>query len=200
MKKDVLFSRQAKVIIIVILLMAVASLAALSIYKHRESINDAIASIVYAIKLPFKIAKLASLPPDESLLMPVDGANIRSVADTWGSPRGEGRTHEGQDIFAPRGTIVRSATHGYVTYVGQNRLGGNVIFILGAGGRRYYYAHLDSFDPSIGYLTEVTTDTVLGYVGNTGNAITTPPHLHFGAYTKDGAIDPLPLLTDRDIE
>ena len=140
--------------------------------------------------------------PDTSLLMPVDGVAVGSVADTWGAPRGGGRSHEGQDIFAPRGTPVYSATPGYVYRVGTSNLGGQVVWVLGAGGRRYYYAHLDGFgDVEEGQY--VTPDTVLGYVGNTGNAVSTPPHLHFGIYsgsrrTCDRQVhDPLPLLVNR---
>jgi murein DD-endopeptidase MepM/ murein hydrolase activator NlpD len=81
--------------------------------------------------------------------------------------------------------------------VGHNRLGGNVIVIAGAGGRRYYYAHLESFAPGMRVGKKVTSQTVIGLVGNTGNAAQTSSHLHFGLYTVTGAIDPLPLLRDR---
>jgi hypothetical protein len=71
------------------------------------------------------------------------------------------------------------------------------ISVIGSGGRIYYYAHLDSYARGIEVGDPVTTRTVLGYVGTTGNALGTPPHLHFGVYTLTGAINPLPLLTDR---
>ncbi len=103
----------------------------------------------------------------------------------------------GQDMFAPKGTPVFSAVHGYVRRTGTNELGGNIVFVTGAGGRRYYYAHLDRIAHGLHAGQAVTTDTVLGFVGTTGNAITTPPHLHFGVYEGREAIDPLPLLRDR---
>lgn len=140
--------------------------------------------------------------PDAVLYMPVEGVSVANVADTWGAPRGSGRTHEGQDIFAPRGTPVYSATPGYIYRVGTSTLGGNVVWIIGAGGRRYYYAHLDAW-ADIEEGQAVTVDTVIGYIGNTGNARTTPPHLHFGVYsgsrrTCDRQVyDPLPLLVNR---
>jgi murein DD-endopeptidase MepM/ murein hydrolase activator NlpD len=81
--------------------------------------------------------------------------------------------------------------------VGENSLGGNTIFVAGAGGRTYYYAHLDSYAPDLAVGDYVTPQTVLGYVGTTGNAAGTSPHLHFGVYTTGGAIDPFPLLTDK---
>jgi len=105
--------------------------------------------------------------------------------------------HQGQDIFAPRGTPIHSATEGYVVRIGENRLGGQTISVLGAGGRVYYYAHLDSYAPSLDVGDYVTPETVLGAVGTTGNAKNTSPHLHFGVYAATGAINPLPLLADR---
>ncbi|HJS23180.1 MAG TPA: M23 family metallopeptidase, partial [Pyrinomonadaceae bacterium] len=71
------------------------------------------------------------------------------------------------------------------------------VSVIGSGGRVYYYAHLDSYAKGIEVGDRVTTRTVLGYVGTTGNAQGTPPHLHFGVYTMTGAINPLPLLSDR---
>jgi len=144
-----------------------------------------------------KFALLSLQAPDEKLSMPVKGVSRRQIADTWGAERSGGRGHSGQDIFAKRGTPVYSATEGVVLRVGENDLGGKVVFVYGAGGRRYYYAHLDDFAPELKEGDAVTTDTLLGYVGTTGNARGTPPHLHFGVYAAGGAIDPLPLLTDR---
>ena len=140
--------------------------------------------------------------PDTALLMPVEGVNVSDVADTWGAPRGNGRSHEGQDIFAPRGTPIYSATEGFVYRMDMTTLGGNIVMIAGAGGRRYYYAHLDNW-AGIHEGKWVDTGTIIGYVGNTGNAVTTPPHLHFGIYsgsrqTCDRMVyDPLPLLVNR---
>lgn len=147
--------------------------------------------------LPYRIAQLVAEPADETLLMPVEGVRVRDVADTWGDPRGTDRGHEGQDIFADRGTIVRPVAEGYVMRVGHNRLGGSVLFILGAGGRGYYYAHLDGFGPDAVMGKRVTEESIVGYVGTSGNASGTPPHLHLGIYSRAGTIDPLPLLVDR---
>src|SRR6185312_5456323 len=89
------------------------------------------------------------------------------------------------------------ATSGYVYKIGENNLGGQTVSVIGSGGRVYYYAHLDSYAPGLQVGDRVSRRTVLGYVGTTGNAQGTPPHLHFGIYTFNGAINPLPLLTDR---
>ena len=144
-----------------------------------------------------RIAKLYTEQPDTKLAMPLEDVSKKGIADTWQAPRGVGRRHEGQDIFAPRGTPVLSATNGYVLKIGENNLGGQTVSVISAGGRVYYYAHLDRYAKGINEGDRVTTRTVLGYVGTTGNAQGTPPHLHFGVYTVTGAINPLPLLNDR---
>ena len=155
----------------------------------------------YRVKLA-EYQALLPAEPDSVLSMPVAGVRVADITDTWGAPRGGGRSHEGQDIFAERGTAIYSATPGIVYRIGTSNLGGNVVLIVGAGGRRYYYAHLDDW-ADIEEGQTVDTNTVLGYVGNTGNAVTTPPHLHFGIYSGSRwtcdreAHDPLPLLTDR---
>jgi murein DD-endopeptidase MepM/ murein hydrolase activator NlpD len=144
-----------------------------------------------------RIARLYTQAPDTKLAIPLEDVSKKQIADTWQAPRGEGRRHEGQDIFARRGTRILSATSGYILKIGENPLGGQTVSVIGKGGRTYYYAHLDSYAKNIHERDRVTTRTVLGYVGTTGNAQGTPPHLHFGVYTSTGAINPLPLLTDR---
>src|SRR5215813_2565347 len=144
-----------------------------------------------------RVARLYTQNPHTKLKMPMEDVKKRAIADTWQAPRGTGRHHEGQDMFAPRGTPILSATRGIILKIGENTLGGQTVSVIGSGGRIYYYAHLDSYARGIEVGDRVTTRTVLGYVGTTGNAQGTPPHLHFGVYTTTGAIDPLPLLTDR---
>ena len=130
--------------------------------------------------------------------MPVEGVTLSQVSDTWGAARSEERTHEGVDIFAEAGTPVYSATSRYVEWFGPYGVGGNTVTVVGAGGVRYYYAHLSSYAEGLTNGQAVTPDTRLGYVGNTGNALTTPPHLHFGVYTGFwDAENPYPLLVDR---
>jgi murein DD-endopeptidase MepM/ murein hydrolase activator NlpD len=143
------------------------------------------------------IVVLYTESPDQRLSMPVKDVAKSAIANTWQAPRGTDRKHEGQDIFAPRGTPVLSATNGYVLRIGENYLGGQTVSIIGAGGRVYYYAHLDSYAPGLSEYQYVTRQTVLGFVGTTGNAQGTPPHLHFGVYASGSAINPLPLLVDR---
>ena len=137
---------------------------------------------------------LRNQPPPGSLPVPVDRVSTSALRDSFGDPRSGGRRHEGIDIFAPRNTPVLSATEGYVLGVGSNGLGGNVVTIEGPAGWRHYYAHLERWsDVRAGQWVE--PGTILGYVGNSGNAASTPTHLHYGIYpSSGGAINPYPLL------
>lgn len=146
------------------------------------------------------VAQLFTKDPDKKLAMPVQNISKTQVANTWHAPRDGSRLHEGQDIFAPRGTPVLSASEGYVVRIGENSLGGQTVSVVGAGGRVYYYAHLEAYAPNLAEGDYVTTQTLLGYVGTTGNAVGTQPHLHFGVYDPRGATNPLPLLSDRPEE
>lgn len=144
----------------------------------------------------FRVVELLREPPPTSLPVPVEGVSPSDLANTWGARRSEGRSHEGIDIFAPRGTPVVSATRGVVVRKGWNRLGGKTVSVLGPGGWYHYYAHLDEWDaPAVGDWVEA--GTVLGYVGDTGNAKGTPTHLHYGIYASGGARNPYPLLRPR---
>ncbi|MEI2416243.1 M23 family metallopeptidase [Orrella sp. JC864] len=149
-------------------------------------------------KTPFYALRLALKPAPETLPVPVQGVPPAALADTWGAPRGNGRRHEGIDIFAPRGRPVLSATEGIVTRKGSSPLGGNIVWVMGPGRQMHYYAHLDrhgSVEPG----DRVQAGTPLGTVGNTGNARGTPPHLHYGIYQAGGAINPYPLLRNPPV-
>jgi murein DD-endopeptidase MepM/ murein hydrolase activator NlpD len=140
-----------------------------------------------------RFVELVREPAPAVLPVPVEGVGPAQLANTWGAARSEGRTHEGIDIFAPRHTQVLSATHGIVVRRGWNRLGGRTISILGPGGQSHYYAHLEEWDdPDVGDWVEA--GEVIGYVGNSGNAEGTPPHLHYGIYVSGGATNPYPKL------
>lgn len=143
------------------------------------------------------VAQLYTKDPDKKLAMPVQDVAKNQITNTWHAPRDVGRLHEGQDIFAPRGTPIFSATEGYIANIGENTLGGQTVSVIGAGGRVYYYAHLESYAPQLAEGDYATTRTLLGYVGTSGNAAGTPPHLHFGVYAPRGALNPLPLISDR---
>ncbi|WP_420150583.1 peptidoglycan DD-metalloendopeptidase family protein [Spirosoma sp.] len=132
---------------------------------------------------------------EPALAFPVKGRDSRQISSYFGAPRDGGRRrHEGVDIFAPKGTPAVASVDGVITGVGSNSLGGNVAFLTdNERSIRLYYAHLDRWNVTNGQRVSVG-DTV-GFVGNTGNARTTAPHLHFGIYgIMDGATDPLPFI------
>lgn len=131
----------------------------------------------------------------QSVAVPVAGVARRNLVDTWGGARSGGRRHEGIDIFAPRGTPVIAATEGIVAKIGENRLGGRSVWVYGPGRQRHYYAHLERYEETLAAGDRIAAGDVLGYVGNSGNAQGTPPHLHYGIYAMRGAINPYPLLT-----
>lgn len=128
-----------------------------------------------------------------ALPVPVDGVAPEDLGDTWGDARSGGRSHEGIDIFARRRTPVRSTTAGIVVRRGENALGGRTITILGPGGWRHYYAHLQTYaGHAVG--DRVAPGEVIGFVGTSGNAPADAPHLHYGIYAGGGARNPYPLL------
>lgn len=132
-----------------------------------------------------------------SLGFSVAGAGPSDVGSVWADPRdGGARSHEGIDIFAERGTPAVASVPGRVTRVQETPRGGRVVW-LSPDGRpvSLYYAHLDTQLVAAGQRVEAG-DT-LGLVGNTGNAVGTPPHLHFGIYGRGGAVDPSPFVTAR---
>jgi peptidoglycan LD-endopeptidase LytH len=137
--------------------------------------------------------RVSTTPAPTALMVPVQGVAPRSIADSWHAVRGGGRKHEGIDIFARRGTPVVSPVAGIVTHVGQDRLGGNIVRVLGPGRQVHYFAHLDRF-AALSRWDVVEAGDVIGYVGNTGNARGGSPHLHYGIYGATGAINPFPFL------
>lgn len=138
---------------------------------------------------------LARAEPPAVLPVPVEGVPPTLLTDTWGAARSGGRSHEGIDIFAPRGTNVLSATRGVVVRRGNNSLGGRIVTVMGPGSEFHYYAHMDDWG-AVEVGDRVAIGTVLGIVGDTGNAKGTPPHLHYGIYPRGGgAVNPYPRLT-----
>ncbi len=139
------------------------------------------------------------IAPSALLAFPVEGVGRSAIWSAFGVERDGGRrAHRGVDIFAPRGTPVLAAIDGCITRVDTTRVGGNVVWMQPLfGNMRVYYAHLQEQWVKPGDF--VLTGQALGAVGNTGNAITTPPHLHFGVYVRQpgvrgGARDPADFL------
>ena len=121
--------------------------------------------------------------------------------DTWGAPRyGPGpivRTHEGQDVFCKYGDPVLATQDGEIEF-DDGGLGGIVARLYAKDGSYFYYAHLSGWNTKdFESGDKVEAGDVIGFCGNSGNAITTPPHVHFGWYQANGdAKDPMSLLVE----
>jgi murein DD-endopeptidase MepM/ murein hydrolase activator NlpD len=127
-----------------------------------------------------------------SLVFPV-ASKKAVVGSYWGASREGGRRHKGIDIFARKGTPVVAVSDGVVTYVGNGGKGGKCVWVKSADHPwTAYYAHLDKQKVHAGQA--VKKGQVLGTVGNTGNAHSTPSHLHFGIYNDGSAVNPLPYI------
>jgi murein DD-endopeptidase MepM/ murein hydrolase activator NlpD len=114
-----------------------------------------------------------------------------AFTDTWGEPRSGGRAHQGVDMLSPRGTPVVAPVSGVVSHRG-NSIGGLSFHLNGDNGHYYYGTHLDSY-ANVG-AGHVAAGTVVGYVGDTGNARGTP-HLHFEIHPNGGAaVNPYPTV------
>lgn len=132
------------------------------------------------------------------VLAPFPVAGLARYSNDWGAPRHTPyfHAHEGTDVFASRGTPVIAAFDGVITTVRENTsIGGNSVHLTAPDGTYLYYAHLDGFGPGIREGTLVDAGDVLGYVGDSGNARGTPPHLHIEVHPDGGeAVPPLPYL------
>ena len=119
----------------------------------------------------------------QCLTMPVERANINSYnhESFWYGGWGSSVVHKGVDIFARKGTPIHSSTLGLVLYTGRLGKGGNVAVVLGPKWRIHYYAHMNEIKTSP--LSIVTHNSIIGTVGNTGNAASTPSHLHYSIAT-----------------
>ncbi|CAA7601945.1 Peptidase family M23 [Acididesulfobacillus acetoxydans] len=116
---------------------------------------------------------------------PVNGRHW--YEDTFGAGREGGkRRHEGTDIFGSEGTPIVSACSGKIERLGWNRLGGERVGVRGDDGNYYYYAHLQKISPGLQRGQRVARGETLGTMGHTGDALTTPDHLHFGIEIPDG--------------
>lgn len=134
-------------------------------------------------------------PPSGSMACPVNGAV--TFTDTWGASRSGGRAHKGVDMIAARGTPAVAIEAGTVKRLRNGGLGGITVTFTGVSGDEYYYAHLDGWADGLTVGQSLDAGGLLGYVGNTGNAQYTIPHLHFELHPGGGsAINPYPLVAD----
>jgi murein DD-endopeptidase MepM/ murein hydrolase activator NlpD len=130
---------------------------------------------------------------------PVQGARTgRDFSNDWGYPRSGGRTHQGNDVFANRGTPVIAIQDGRVVRMNtqDQGLGGLTVTYRSSDGSEWYNAHLHTIASGLTVGSSVSAGDTIGTVGNTGNARTTPPHLHLGRRVNGGWVNPYPTISE----
>ena len=157
--------------------------------------------------LPGKPGSVFRLPPTDisaplspaGYVFPVYGPS--SFTDTFRAPRAGG-WHHGEDIFAPLGAPILAVADGTVFSVGWNAVGGYRLWLRDRQGNQFYYAHLSAYSPLAVDGNEVKAGDVIGFNGNTGDAQTTPYHLHFEIHPVgllplgyDGVVNAFPYLS-----
>lgn len=131
------------------------------------------------------------------VLMPIlFGVEVRDISPNFGDPRdGGARTHEGEDIMALKGTPIVSPTPAVVLRTGVGTGEGNYVYTANPGGETFVYMHLDRIGEGVVSGAVLAQGSLIGYVGNTGNASGGAAHLHFEIHLSGNAIDPFPRLT-----
>ena len=123
---------------------------------------------------------------------PVDDPN--TVTDSFGDPRSGGRRHQGIDIMAAKGTPTAAVVNGTILRMNSSTLGGISLYLKGTDGTEYYYTHLNGY-ADIRPGQQVTAGEHIAYVGTTGNASESGPHLHFEIHPGGGsAVNPYPTV------
>ena len=132
-------------------------------------------------------------------VFPVYGPS--SFTDDFAAARAAVGWHHGNDIFAPAGAPVLAVADGTLFSVGWNDIGGNRLWLRDNDGNEFYYAHLSAFSPLAFDGSPVKAGDVIGFVGATGDAVGTPPHLHFEIHPAallglgyDGVVNPFEYL------
>lgn len=143
--------------------------------------------------------KIAALPAsaNASVYMPVlFGIEPGDISPNFGAPRSGGRLHEGEDIISDKGTPIVSPTPAVVLRTGVGATEGNYVYTANPGGETFVYMHLDRIGEGVVSGAVLGQGSLIGYVGDTGNALGGPSHLHFEIHSNGGAaMDPYPRLT-----
>jgi len=143
---------------------------------------------------------------DEPLLIPVEGVEAAQLADTFDQARAQGRRHDAIDIMAPRGTRVLAAADGTVVKLFTSVRGGLTVYMFDPGATvEYYYAHLDHYAPGLLEGQPLRRGDLIGFVGSTGDADPSAPHLHFEiallgpekSWWKATDLNPYPILAGK---
>jgi murein DD-endopeptidase MepM/ murein hydrolase activator NlpD len=184
----------------VLLLVSAASDDLLRAVREMPSLPPVVRAPVEA-KAPAPTASTQLLR--RKLAVPVQGVRRSQLRDTFTAARSRGRSHKAIDIMAPWGTPVLASDEGKVAKISSNRGGGLAVYLVDDTGRFvYYYAHLAGYAEGLREGQAVQRGDVIGYVGTTGNAPKTAPHLHFAVLLLTGehrwwggeAVNPYPAL------
>ena len=146
--------------------------------------------------LPVATPSVAAYPTPKGAthIFPVVGG--ATFTNDWGVPRAGGQTHQGIDLFAATGTPVVAVSDGILFRVGSNRVGGWRFWLRDRWGNEFYSAHLSGFAPAAREGAVVHAGTVIGFVGNSGDAKTAPPHVHFEVHPNGGGpVPPFPFVS-----
>lgn len=155
--------------------------------RHGVSVNTLVSQNNISNPNVIRIGQVLQIPSGGQWVCPVVGS---SFMNDWGFPRAAGtRFHEGNDLFVSRGTPIYAPVSGTVEFL-TGTIGGLQFRLTGEDGIVYIGTHMDQF----GKDGRVNAGDVVGYVGNTGNAVGTRPHLHFGMYYQGTPVNPFPTL------
>ena len=144
-----------------------------------------------------KISALPSVATQAIFIPVLFGVSVKNLFPNFGDPRdGGSRTHKGEDIMAAKGTPIVSPTDAVVLRTGTGSSEGNYVYTANPGGETFVYMHLDRIGEGVTSGTVLAQGSLIGYVGNTGNASGGAAHLHFEVRNSSGThIDPFPRLT-----
>jgi murein DD-endopeptidase MepM/ murein hydrolase activator NlpD len=167
----------------------------------RRGVDRALASMVAPVRTVRLRTPLRETPALHASGYVFPLATRVWVADTFGAARAGVSWHHGDDLFAARGTPVRAVASGVLFSVGWQRLGGRRLWLRDRAGNEFYYAHLDGYARGTRNGAHVRAGAVIAFLGNSGDAEQTPPHLHFEVHPAsllglgyDGAVDPTAYL------
>ena len=143
--------------------------------------------------------QISSLGSSITVSVPIPvlfGVELSNLSSDFGDARSNGRTHIGNDIMAVKGTPIISPTAAVVLRTGVGSGEGIYVYTANGGGETFVYMHLDKLGEGIISGTVLEKGSLIGYVGNTGNASGGAAHLHFEIHDSNGTpIDPYPRTT-----